>query len=107
MLRSSHLVSDCLISCQLLEMQISYKLLNHITILLYSSGFNLTSWRATEGVADTVPMDSGAVDNLLSDLKTAGFQLFPSCAHTDSTYQNAAADWAQCKISIKGNLIDM
>lgn len=77
------------------------------TIILYSSGFNLTSWRATEGVADTVPMESGAVDNLLSDLNTAGFQLFPSCAHTDSTYQNAAADWAQCKIRIERNLTAM
>lgn len=83
------------------------KLLNHKTILLYSSGFNLTSWRATEGVADTVPMESGAVDNLLSDLNTAGFQLFPSCAHTDSTYQNAAADWAQCKIRIERNFTAM
>jgi hypothetical protein len=61
------------------------------------SGFNLTTWRTTEGVADTVPLDSGAVDNLLSDLNVAGFQLFPACSHTDNTYTTAAANWGKRK----------
>lgn len=50
-------------------------------------------------MANTVPMESGAVDNVLSDLSVAGFQLFPACSHTDSTYKTAAANWEKCKIT--------
>ena len=55
----------------------------------FFAGFSLAAWQIAEGVANTFPIDSSVVDNLLSDLNVAALISYPACSPTDSEYANA------------------
>ena len=65
-------------------------------IVLFFAGFSLAAWQIAEGVVNTFPIDSGVVDNLLSDLNVAALISYPACSPTDSEYANAMTNLQKC-----------
>lgn len=63
-------------------------------------GFSLAAWQIAEGVANTIPLDSSVVDNLLSDLNVAALVSSPPCSWTDNEYSNAITNLQKCKYKL-------
>ncbi|XP_062581277.1 uncharacterized protein LOC134243073, partial [Saccostrea cucullata] len=68
-------------------------------------GFSLAAWQIVEGVANTVPIDSSVVDNLLSNLNVAALMYYPSCAWTDIEYSSSTTNLqTYCPVSVQTSL---
>lgn len=69
---------------------------NHLLSILFI-GFSLAAWQIAEGIANTIPIDSSVVDNLLSDLNVAALVSTPPCSWTDNEYSNVITNLQKCK----------
>ena len=86
-----------------------FLILSQVMLTNQISGFSLTTWLSSNGLADTTELQQQPhlISQLLDETSVAQYLQTPPCDGTQGVYRSSVDGWRSCECHVKGSRYSM